>query len=161
MNSVSYRPDVGGAGRIGGAKPRRTKCRGEPNVGWWLGWTLRRPDWPQDRVLEALTPVGGAQKPRVVAGVGSGGGELFASSSVFVECDAVDAEGEADEVDVLSCVANRVGASEPEGVVEVTVDGFGVVASGVEPAEVAVAGRDRSDVLGAVEPATFVLGVAV
>ena len=75
---------------------------------------------------------------------------FVSSSSMFVECDGVDADGEAQQVDVLSGVADRVGPTQPEGVVEVPVDGFGVVASGVEGSEVGVVWRDRPDVLCAV-----------
>jgi hypothetical protein len=50
---------------------------------------------------------------------------------VSVEGEAVDHEGVAEEVEVLAGVADAVGASEPEGVFEVAVDGFGVVAAGV------------------------------
>ncbi|MDH4148697.1 MAG: hypothetical protein OEY23_26385, partial [Acidimicrobiia bacterium] len=70
-------------------------------------------------------------------------------ASVFVEGDAVDGDGVAEQVEVLTGVAHGVGASEPEGVVEEAVGGFGVVASGVEPGEVGVGCWDRSDVLGA------------
>ena len=62
---------------------------------------------------------------------------------------------------MLAGVADAVGAAEPEGVVEVAVDGLGVVAAGVEPFEVGVAGRDGPDVLGAVELPGGVVGVAV
>ena len=78
-----------------------------------------------------------------------------------VEGEAVDHEGVAEEVEVLAGVADAVGAAEPEGVFEVAVDGFGVVAAGVEAGEVGVGGWDGPDVLGAVEPAGGVFGGAV
>jgi len=61
----------------------------------------------------------------------------------------------------LAGVADAVGAAEPHGVVEVAVDGLGVVAAGEEPFEVGVAGWDGAQVLGAVELARRVLVVAV
>ena len=78
-----------------------------------------------------------------------------------VQGEAVDAEGVGDEVEVLAFVADGVCPAEPEGVVEGSVDGFGVVASGVEGAERGVARRDGSDVLGPVELADLVFVVAV
>ena len=77
----------------------------------------------------------------------------WAGRSFAVRCRArrVDHEREADEVEVLAFVADAVGASEPEAVVESAVDALGVVASPVEPCEVGVVGRDGPDVLGAVE----------
>ena len=42
-----------------------------------------------------------------------------------------------------------MGAAEVEGVVEVAVDGLGVVTSGVEPSEIGICWWDGSDVLGA------------
>jgi hypothetical protein len=54
-----------------------------------------------------------------------------------------------------------LGASEPEGVFEVAVDGFGVVAAGVQPGEVRVRRGDGSDVLGAVELSRLVVGIAM
>ena len=90
------------------------------------------------------------------------GGEWLGSVSlVAVERERVDGEGEAEEVEVLAGVADAVGASEPHGVVEVTVDGFGVVAAGEEPFEVGVAGRDGPEVLGPVELPGGVFVVAV
>ena len=50
-------------------------------------------------------------------------------------------------------MADAVGAPEPHGVFEVTVDGFGVVSAREEPLEVGVTGRDRSEVLRAVASA--------
>ena len=52
------------------------------------------------------------------------------SSPVAVEREAVDHEGVAQEVEELALVADAVGSAEPEGVVEVAVDGLGVVAAG-------------------------------
>ena len=80
---------------------------------------------------------------------------------MFVEGDTVDAEGEPDEVDVLAGVADRVGSTEPHGVVEVAVDGLSVVAAGVEPGEVGIIGGNGAYVLGAVQAAFVVVGVAV
>ena len=91
----------------------------------------------------------------------SGGEGGVASSSVFVEGDAVHADGKTEQVDVLTCVADGVGSAEPHGVVEVAVDGLGVVSAGVQRGEVGVVGCDGSYVFGAVEAAFVVLGVAV
>ena len=77
------------------------------------------------------------------------------------ERERVDHERVAEQVEVLAGVADAVGAAEPEGVVEVAVDGLGVVAARVEPLEVGVAGRDGPEVLGAVELAGGVVVVAV
>ena len=88
-------------------------------------------------------------------------GLLVAALSVSDEGEAVDAEGVGDEVEVLALVADAVGSAEPEGVVEVAVDGFGVVASFVERGEVRIGCGDGSDVLGAVEPASGVFVGAV
>ena len=60
--------------------------------------------------------------------------------SVVVQCERVDGECEAEQVEVLAGVADAVGAAEPHGVVEVAVDGFGVVAAGEEAVEVGVSG---------------------
>ena len=73
----------------------------------------------------------------------------------------VDHEGVAEEVDELAAVADGVGPAEEEGVVEVAVDGLGVVASPEQVGEVGVAGRDGPEVLGPVELAFGVLVVAV
>src|SRR5439155_102062 len=90
------------------------------------------------------------------------GGELVRlRSSVSVEGEAVDHEGVAEEVEVLAGVADAVGAPDPEGVFEVAVDGFGVVAPGVEPREVGVGGCDGPDVLGSVETPSRVSRCAV
>ena len=83
------------------------------------------------------------------------------SSPVEVECEAVDAQGVGEQVEGLAQMADAVCSSEPEGVVKVAVDAFGVVATGVETVEVRVVGWDRSQVLGAVELALLVVGVAV
>ena len=64
--------------------------------------------------------------------------------------EGVDHEGVADHVDELSASAEAVGSSEPEGVFEGSVDGFGVVASSEQFGEAGVVGCDGSDVLGAV-----------
>ena len=91
----------------------------------------------------------------------SGGDGGVASSSVFVNGDAVHAEGEAEKVDVLAGVPDGVGSAEPQGVVEVSVDGLCVVSAGVQSGEVGVVGCDGSHVFGPVETASVVLGVAV
>ena len=74
---------------------------------------------------------------------------------MFVQCDAVHGEGVAEEVEVLASVPHRVGPSEPQRVVEVPVDGLGVVATGIQPGEGGVGGWDLADVLDAVEAAPF------
>jgi len=51
-------------------------------------------------------------------------------SLVAVQGERVDHQREAEEVEVLAGVADAVSASEPHGVVEMPVDGFGVVARG-------------------------------
>ena len=62
---------------------------------------------------------------------------------------------------MLAGVSDAVGASEPHGVVEVTVDGLGVVAAREQPLKVGVARRDGSEVLGPVELVGLVFVVAV
>ena len=61
-----------------------------------------------------------------------------------VQGKPVDHEGVAQEVEELALVVEGVRAAEPEGVVEVAVDAFGVVASCVELREVRVGRRTRS-----------------
>jgi hypothetical protein len=51
----------------------------------------------------------------------------------------------------LAFVADAVSSAEPEGVVEVAVDGLGVVAARVEPGEVRIGGCDHTHVLGPVQ----------
>ena len=80
---------------------------------------------------------------------------------MLVQGDAVHCQGEADQVEVLAGVADGVGQSEPEGVVEVAVDRFGVVAAGIQPGKVRISRGDLADVLGAVEAPSFVFGVGV
>ncbi len=80
---------------------------------------------------------------------------------MLVQGDAVHCQGEADQVEVLAGVADGVGPSEPEGVVEVAVDRFGVVAAGIQPGKVRISRGDLADVLGAVEAPSFVFGVGV
>jgi hypothetical protein len=91
----------------------------------------------------------------VTAWQGGSGGELVGGSAsvVAVEGDGVDDEGVAEEVEVLAGGAEAVGAAEVEGVVEVAVDGLGVVAAPVEAGEVGVTGGDGPQALGAVESA--------
>jgi hypothetical protein len=62
---------------------------------------------------------------------------------------------------VLAGVPDGVGSAEPQGVVEVSVDGLGVVSAGVQSGEVGVVGGDGSHVLGPVEAPFVVFGVAV
>jgi hypothetical protein len=81
--------------------------------------------------------------------------------AMSMQRERVHSEGEAEEVEVLASVPDAVRASEPHGVVEVTVDGLGVVAAGKEPFEVGVARRDGPKVLGPVELPRLVLFVAV
>src|SRR5438874_12822285 len=72
---------------------------------------------------------------RFGSGSGSGGEGAGVSSPVTVECEAVDHEGVALQVEQLARVADAVGAAEPEGVIQVAVDALGVVAARVEPGE--------------------------
>ena len=81
------------------------------------------------------------------------------SSPVEVECEAVDAQGVGEQVEGLAQMADAVCSSEPEGVIEVTVDAFGVIATRVETVEVGVVGWDRAQVLGAVELTLLIVGV--
>jgi hypothetical protein len=81
----------------------------------------------------------------------------------LVSCDRerVDREREAEEVQKLARVSNAMSAPEPECVLEVAVDGFGVGATREEPFEVRVVGRDGAEVLGTVEFVRRVFVVAV
>src|SRR2546430_2772561 len=54
-------------------------------------------------------------------------------------------------VDLLAKVADAMGSTEEQGVFEASVDGLCVIPPRVEVREVRIAGRDRPDVLGAVE----------
>jgi hypothetical protein len=78
-----------------------------------------------------------------------------------MECEPVDHECVAEQVEVLAVVADAVGAPEPECVVEVAVDRLGVVAAGVKAREVRVGGGDGSDVFGSVQLPCDVVGGAV
>src|SRR4051812_33415738 len=78
-----------------------------------------------------------------------------------VQRERVHAEGEAEEVEVLAGVSDAVSTPEPHGVVEVTVDGLGVVTAWEEPFEVGVTRRDGPEVLGPVELAGLVVLVGV
>ena len=78
-------------------------------------------------------------------------GSCALSSAVEVEGEAVDAQGVGEDVQELAMVADAVCSSEPEGVVEVAVYAFGVVAASVEVFEVGVVWWDGAKVLGAVE----------
>lgn len=88
-------------------------------------------------------------------------GRVAGPVAVAVDGQAVHGQGVGDEDEVLALMADRVSSPEEEGVLEGSVDRFGVVASAVEPLEVDVAGGDGADVLGAIELASGVLGVAV
>ena len=82
----------------------------------------------------ALTPAG-AVEPRVTlvgARVGYAARWLGWRGvvPVAVKRERVDGDRVADEVEELAVVADAVGAAEPAAVVEVPVDGFGVVAAG-------------------------------
>ena len=78
-----------------------------------------------------------------------------------MERETVHHECVPEEVEVLAGVADAVRASEPERVFEIAVDGFGVVAAGIQPREVRIGRGDRSDVLRPVEPPGLIVGVAV
>ena len=90
-----------------------------------------------------------------------GDGWVASVPCVALKGEAVHAEGMGDEVEVLAFVADGVCPAEPEGVVERSVDGLGVVAAPVQRCEVRVRGWDRADVLGAVEASGGVVGGAV
>jgi hypothetical protein len=64
---------------------------------------------------------------------------------VAVQRESVDHEGVAQRVEVLAGVADAVGASDPEAVVDAAVEGLGVESPRVEAREVGVSGRDGSD----------------
>jgi hypothetical protein len=81
--------------------------------------------------------------------------------TVEVQRQSVDAERVREQVQTLTVAADAVGSAQPQGVVEVAVDAPGVVAARVEPVEVGVTDRDRAQVLGAVEVALRIVGVAV
>jgi len=81
--------------------------------------------------------------------------------AIQVQRDRVDAQPVCQQVQCLTAVADAVGSAEPEGVVEVAVDAFGIVASPVEAFEIGVAVRDGAHVFGAVELACAVFVVAV
>src|SRR5947208_5846283 len=104
---------------------------------------------------------GAARPGRFGSGGGAGGEGAGVSSPVTVECEAVDHEGVAEQVEQLAFVPDAVGAAQPEGVIQVAVDALGVIATGVEPGEVGVGGRDDADVLGPVQLAGCVLGGSV
>ena len=78
-----------------------------------------------------------------------------------MQCEVVDAEGVRQHVQGLAEMADAVCSTEPERVVEVTVDALCVVATAVQALEVAIAGRDRSYVLRAVELSLAIVAVAV
>ena len=63
---------------------------------------------------------------------------LWFGSSVAVECEAVDNEGVAEEVEALAGVSDAVGAADPEGVFDVAVDRFRVIPAGIAPREVRI-----------------------
>jgi hypothetical protein len=80
---------------------------------------------------------------------------------VTMQGQAVHAEREREQVQMLACVTNRVRPPKPERVVECTVDRLSVIAPLVQTGEVRIGGRDGPDVFGAVEPALVIVGVAV
>lgn len=80
---------------------------------------------------------------------------------VLEQCQRIDHEGVAEEVDPLAAVADGVGSAEEAGVVEVAVDALGVVALPEQAGEVGVAGRNGREVLGPVEAPIGVGVVAV
>jgi len=94
----------------------------------------------------------------------AGGGFLSGGeggAALSVEGEAVDHERVAEEVQGLTVVAEAVGSAEPEGVVEVAVDAFAVVATRIEATKVGVGCGDGSDVLAPVQLPLCVLGGAV
>jgi hypothetical protein len=76
---------------------------------------------------------------------------------VSVQGEAVDAEREGEQVQVLAGVTDRVRTPQPQGVIEGPVDRLGIVATPVQPIEVRICCWDRSDVLGPVELASNVV----
>ena len=90
-----------------------------------------------------------------------GGWRVATSTAVPVQRKAVDAEGEGQQVQVLTFVSNRMRPPQPKRVTERTVDRLGIVATLVQTSEVRVRRRDGPDVLGPVEPAPLVVLVAM
>ena len=120
------------------------------------------------RVLIAATPVLRSRARLKPGGRGRGcSGRckrcwwVAAALFVAVQCEAVHAEREGQQVEVLTLVSDRVGAAQPKCVIECPVDRFGIAATPTQPIEVGVAGWKRADVLGAVEASLFGVVVGV
>src|SRR4051812_31148216 len=82
-------------------------------------------------------------------------------SLVAMERERVDRQREAEEIEVLAGMGGAVRTGEPHGVVEVTVDGLGIVAARKQPFEVGIAGWDGPEVFGPVQLPRRILVVAV
>lgn len=108
-----------------------------------------------------LTTLGARQLNGVAASAWSGCEWWGVALAMKMHRDGVDAEGVGEHVEGLAEMADAVCPTQPDGVVEVTVDAFGVVAAPVEPFEVGITGRDRPHVLGAIELALAVLIITV
>lgn len=78
-----------------------------------------------------------------------------------VPAEGIRAEPEAEKVGVLGNMADAVRTAPVEGVLERAVDALGVVAPAVELLEVLVPGRDRTEVLRAIEIPACVIVVPV
>src|SRR5690349_15646264 len=102
---------------------------------------------PQIRAAGAPKPPGRA----VCALGGQLAGWVAAGPAVTMNGQRVDGQRVGQQVEVLAFVADRVGSSEPERVVDGAVDALRVVASAVHPLEVRIARGDGPDVLGPVE----------
>ena len=149
----------GGGWRIPGRKPL-TRADGWGRAGAFGPFAACARRWRALRARSGRAEVG-VRRVRCCVLEPRSGGELGAASLVAVEREPVDHEGVAEEVEELAGVADAVGSSEPEGVFEVAVDRLGVVAAGKSRAKSGSDGRDGPDVLGPVELAGRVVGVAV
>lgn len=78
-----------------------------------------------------------------------------------MKCQGVHDQGVAAEVQQLAAVADTVGSADPERVLERPVDRLGVVAAPEQRGEPRLVGRERPDVLGAVEAPGRIRLVAV
>ena len=149
----------GGGWRIPGRKPR--PGRSLHGDRWWRG---HGPLWARRRVRDGVVSRPGAPKS-----AGESAAVAVSRRRVgWVRCrrwrwsgQAVDHEGVAEEVEVLAARGRCCGSAEPEGVFDVPVDGFGVVAATERPAKSGSVGWDGPDVLGPVELPRGVVGVAV
>ncbi len=149
----------GGAGAIGGRKPPRQAARiggaGCRVALWALPAACQPVDGVHGRFRRAQVP-GLAGNSRVYAASGSARCRWWRCSASELTVSTKPRR--------LRCwrgVANAVGAAEPHGVVEVPVDGLGVVAAGKQPFEVGITGRDGPEVLGPVQLPRRVLVIAV